>query len=245
MKKAVLVPDSFKGTLSAKEVSSIMKEAILEKFKSCEVEALPIADGGEGTVDCFISYLGFKRVDCRVVNHQGEALNTYYAFKGDEVVIEIALAAGITLTDSLKPYTASSYGVGLMIADAIKRLHPKRIYLTLGGSATNDLGLGMLRALGVEFYHDGIKFIPNPLTIDSITSIKSAVCDDIIYGTEFICMTDVTNPLYGPMGATNIFGPQKGIKKEDINKIDKGFRHFSELVRLRLGKDYSFCKGVG
>lgn len=150
--KFVLAPDSFKGTISALEASTIMKNKILKHYPSAIVEELPIADGGEGSVDAVLRGIGGEKIYCKSTGPFGEKLKVYYGMKETTAIIEMASCAGITIPDHLDPSHATTYGVGSVILDAIKN-GAKKIILGLGGSCTNDMGVGAAIAMGAKFYN--------------------------------------------------------------------------------------------
>ena len=246
MKKCVVVSDSFKGTVSSREICAIAQRVIPRHFPACEVVCIPVADGGEGTVDCFVQAMGAQRVEITVTNALGEKSAAAYARLGELAIIEMAAAAGLPQVGERRcPGTATTYGVGELIAHAIDS-GCRKILLGLGGSATNDGGCGCAAALGVRFYDaDGQSFIPAGDTLGSIARIDTAKAEERLRSVELTVMCDVTNPLYGPTGAAYIFGPQKGADAEKIKSLDAGLRHFGDVIRSQLGIDVSMMPGAG
>lgn len=246
MKKCVVVSDSFKGTVSSGEICAIAQRVIPRHFPACEVVSIPVADGGEGTVDCFIQSMGAQRVELTVTNALGEKSAAAYARIGELAIIEMAAAAGLPQVGERRcPGTATTYGVGELIAHAIGS-GCKRILLGLGGSATNDGGCGCAAALGVGFFDaDGKSFIPAGDTLPLIARIDTGKAEELLRGVEITVMSDVTNPLYGPMGAAYIFGPQKGADEEKIKSLDAGLRHFGDVILSQFGIDVSTMPGAG
>ena len=246
MKKCVVVSDSFKGTVSSREICAIAQRVIPRHFPACEVVCIPVADGGEGTVDCFVQAMGAQRVEITVTNALGEESAAAYARLGELAIIEMAAAAGLPQVGERRcPGTATTYGVGELIAYAIDS-GCRKILLGLGGSATNDGGCGCAAALGVRFYDaDGQSFIPAGDTLGSIARIDTAKAEERLRSVELTVMCDVTNPLYGPTGAAYIFGPQKGADAEKIKSLDAGLRHFGDVIRSQLGIDVSMMPGAG
>ena len=246
MKKCVVVSDSFKGTVSSREICAIAQRVIPRHFPACEVVCIPVADGGEGTVDCFIQAMGAQRVKITVTNALGEKSSAAYARLGELAIIEMAAAAGLPQVGERRcPGTATTYGVGELIAHAIDS-GCRKILLGLGGSATNDGGCGCAAALGVRFYDaDGQSFIPAGDTLGRIARIDTAKANERLRSVELTVMCDVTNPLYGPTGAAYIFGPQKGADAEKIKSLDAGLRHFGDVIRSQLGIDVSMMPGAG
>ena len=246
MKKCVVVSDSFKGTVSSREICAIAQRVIPRHFPACEVVCIPVADGGEGTVDCFIQAMGAQRVEVTVTNALGEKSAAAYARLDELAIIEMAAAAGLPQVGARRcPGTATTYGVGELIAHAVGS-GCKRILLGLGGSATNDGGCGCAAALGVGFLDaDGQSFIPVGDTLGRIGRIDTARAEELLRGVEITIMCDVTNPLYGPAGAAYVFAPQKGADADKVKSLDAGLRHFGDVIRSQLGIDVSMMPGAG
>ena len=246
MKKCVVVSDSFKGTVSSREICEIAQRVIPRHFPACEVVCIPVADGGEGTVDCFIQAMGAQRVEVTVTNALGEKSAAAYARIGELAIIEMAAAAGLPQVGALRcPGTATTYGVGELIAHAAHS-GCRKILLGLGGSATNDGGCGCAAALGVRFYDaDGQSFVPVGDTLGRIARIDTAKADELLRSVEITVMCDVTNPLYGPTGAAYVFAPQKGADAEKVKSLDAGLRHFGDVIRSQYGLDVSAMPGAG
>ena len=246
MKKCVVVSDSFKGTVSSCEICAIAQRVIPRHFPACEVVCIPVADGGEGTVDCFVQAMGAQRVGVTVTNALGEKSAAAYARLGELAIIEMAAAAGLPQVGALRcPGTATTYGVGELIAHAIDS-GCRKILLGLGGSATNDGGCGCAAALGVRFYDaDGQSFVPVGDTLGRIARIDTAEAAALLRSVEITVMCDVTNPLYGPTGAAYVFAPQKGADAEKVKSLDAGLRHFGDVIRSQLGIDVSRMPGAG
>lgn len=246
MKKCVVVSDSFKGTVSSREICAIAQQVIPRHFPASEVVCIPVADGGEGTVDCFIQAMGAQRVEVTVTNALGEKSAAAYARIGELAIIEMAAAAGLPQVGALRcPGTATTYGVGELIAHAVDS-GCRKILLGLGGSATNDGGCGCAAALGIRFYDaDGQSFVPVGDTLGRIARIDTAKADELLRSVEIMVMCDVTNPLYGPTGAAYVFAPQKGADAEKVKSLDAGLRHFGDVIRSQLGIDVSRMPGAG
>ena len=246
MKKCVVVSDSFKGTVSSREICEIAQRVIPRHFPACEVVCIPVADGGEGTVDCFIQAVDAQRVEVTVTNALGEKSAAAYARIGELAIIEMAAAAGLPQVGALRcPGTATTYGVGELIAHAVHS-GCKRILLGLGGSATNDGGCGCAAALGVGFLDaDGQSFVPVGDTLGRIARIDTVKAEALLRGVKLTVMCDVTNPLYGPTGAAYVFAPQKGADAEKVKSLDAGLRHFGDVIRSQLGIDVSRMPGAG
>lgn len=246
MKKCVVVSDSFKGTVSSREICAIAQQVIPRHFPACEVVCIPVADGGEGTVDCFVQAMGAQRVGVTVTNALGEKSAAAYARLGELAIIEMAAAAGLPQVGALRcPGTATTYGVGELITHAVDS-GCRKILLGLGGSATNDGGCGCAAALGVRFYDaDGQSFVPVGDTLGRIARIDTAEAEALLRSVEITVMCDVTNPLYGPTGAAYVFAPQKGADAEKVKSLDAGLRHFGDVIRSQYGLDVSAMPGAG
>lgn len=246
MKKCVVVSDSFKGTVSSREICEIAQRVIPRHFPACEVVCIPVADGGEGTVDCFVQAVDAQRVEVTVTNALGEKSAAAYARLGELAIIEMAAAAGLPQVGALRcPGTATTYGVGELIAHAVGS-GCRKILLGLGGSATNEGGCGCAAALGVRFYDaDGQSFVPVGDTLGRIARIDTAEAEALLRSVEITVMCDVTNPLYGPTGAACVFAPQKGADAEKVKSLDAGLRHFGDVIRAQFGLDVSAMPGAG
>ncbi|MCI7624123.1 MAG: glycerate kinase [Clostridiales bacterium] len=246
MKKCVVVSDSFKETVSSREICEIAQRVIPRHFPACEVVCIPVADGGEGTVDCFIQAMGAQRVEVTVTNALGEKSAAAYARIGELAIIEMAAAAGLPQVGALRcPGTATTYGVGELIAHAVDS-GCRKILLGLGGSATNDGGCGCAAALGVRFYDAaGQSFVPVGDTLGRIARIDTAEAEALLRSVEITVMCDVTNPLYGPTGAAYVFAPQKGADAEKVKSLDAGLRHFGDVIRSQYGLDVGAMPGAG
>ena len=244
MKKILLVPDSFKGTLSSVRVAQVMAEAIAERMPATEVVTLPVADGGEGSVDAFLAAVGGERVVCPAVNPFFEEMEGFYALidGGKTAVIEMAACAGLPLVEDRKnPMLTTTYGVGMLMADAIAR-GAEHIILGLGGSATNDFGCGAAVALGARFFDgEGHAFVPTGGTLARVARILPPPPP----GVRITLMCDVKNPTYGERGAAYVYAPQKGASAEEVCLLDEGLRHISALTWRTLGLDVAEIAGGG
>lgn len=248
LNKCVLIPDSFKGTMSSIEICRIMKDKIVNFFPACEVVEIPVADGGEGTVDCFLSAIGGQKIFVKVCNPYFEEIETFYALidGGKTAIIEMASCAGLPLVEHRKdPAVTTTYGVGQLIADAVNRGCDK-IILGLGGSCTNDGGTGMASALGVKFFDkDNKKFIPVGSTLNRVEKIDISSFIAKGKGIEIIAMCDVDNPLCGDNGAARVFGPQKGADEELVQLLDANLKHLAEVIWRDLHMDIENILGAG
>lgn len=248
MQNFILVPDSFKGTLSAIEVCNIMKSSIKNLYKDANIISVPVADGGEGTVDAFLYALGGEKKSIWVSDAFNEQkILAYYAMlKNDIVVIEMAACAGLPLVKNrLEPDKTTTFGVGELIIDAINS-GAKKIILGLGGSATNDGGCGMAAALGVKFKDEqDQEFIPTGGTLSQIYKIDMNNIYSKIKDIEFISMCDVDNPLCGKLGASAVFAPQKGADEDMVKLLDEGLAHLAKIIKRDLHIEVKDIKGAG
>ena len=246
MKKCIVVPDSFKGSLSSIDICNITKESIQKFFPECEVITLPVADGGEGTVECFLIALGGDKVEMTAHNPYMEPMTAYYARIGDTAIIEMAMAAGLPLVEGRRnPLLTTTYGVGEQIKHAVEA-GAKEILLGLGGSATNDGGCGCAAALGVKFYDKhGAEFVPAGGNLDHIAKIDASACKKLLEGVKVTAMCDIDNPMHGERGAAYIFGPQKGADVKMVQFLDDQLKALDETFKRELNLDISEMPGAG
>ena len=244
MERYVLVPDSFKGTLGSGEICAILREEILRAKPDAEVVSIPVADGGEGSVDAFLTAVGGQRVQVPCHGPHMEEMTGFYGLLPDgTAVVEMAAAAGLPLAGNrLEPDTATTYGVGELMADAAAR-GARCIILGLGGSATNDGGCGAAAALGARFLDGrGKTLLPTGGNLDSIARIDLGGQRPL---PEITVMCDIDNPLCGPTGASEVFGPQKGADPEMVRRLDGNLRHLAEVIRRDLGAEILDLPGAG
>ena len=246
MKKIVVIPDSYKGSVSGKRICEIIGQTVTEMMPECTVVSIPAADGGEGTVDAFLAALDGKKEFVAVSGPFGEKMQVYYGIFSDFAVIEMASCAGLPLVGEKKnPLITTTYGVGEMILDAVEK-GCREIVIGIGGSATNDAGCGMAAALGVRFTNSlGKEYIPTGGTLADIARIDIRGLDPRLKDAKFTVMCDIDNPLYGENGAAYIFGPQKGADESAVKLLDEGLRHFAEIISDDLGKAVSETAGGG
>lgn len=248
MQNFILVPDSFKGTLSAIEVCNIMKSSIKNLYKDANIISVPVADGGEGTVDAFLYALGGEKKSIWVSDafNEQKILAHYAMLKDDIAVIEMAACAGLPLVKNrLEADKTTTFGVGELIIDAINS-GAKKIILGLGGSATNDGGCGMATALGVKFKDEqDQEFIPTGGTLSQIYKIDMNNIYSKIKDIEFISMCDVDNPLCGRLGASAVFAPQKGADEDMVKSLDEGLAHLAKIIKRDLHIEVKDIKGAG
>lgn len=246
MKKVVIAPDSFKGSLSASQVCSIISRGLKENFPDTEIVCLPVADGGEGTAEALLTAKGGKKISCKVKSPLGRDIDAYYVLTDSKTaVVESALASGLNLDGEKDVLCASSYGTGQLICEALSS-GAEKIIVGIGGSAMTDGGTGCLAALGAEFYDsEGNVLEPCGKSLEKIKKADLSRFDKRIYEKEIILLCDVKNPLYGKEGAAYIFAPQKGATENDVLLLDRGLENFAAVSKELLGKDFSFCEGAG
>lgn len=247
MKKVLLIPDSFKGTMSSSEICDIMKKSIHTYYQDVEIISIPVADGGEGSVDSFLAAVGGKKVLLTVKGPYFEDIESFYGILPDNTaVVEMAAAAGLPLVgDNLHAEKTTTFGVGQLIDHAVKA-GCKKIIVGLGGSSTNDGGTGAAAALGVCFKDaTGKVFVPVGETLSKISSIDVSGISPELAGVELITMCDIDNPLCGPQGAAAVFGPQKGADEAMVQILDTNLAHLAAVVKKDLGKDIVNIPGAG
>ncbi|MBU5434090.1 glycerate kinase [Pseudoflavonifractor sp. MSJ-37] len=247
MEQCIVISDSFKGTLSSIDICRIAKETIPRIFPECRVRTFPVADGGEGTVACFLEAVEESDpVTVTVTGPFGAPVEAVYARWGDHAVIEMAAAAGLPLAgDRGDPERTTTYGVGEMIRHAVEH-GCRHILLGIGGSATNDGGCGCAAALGAEFRDAaGRAFVPVGGDLDQIAHIDTAAVEQRLEGVRITVMCDVENPLFGENGAAYVFGPQKGADPAMVRRLDAGLRALDRRIREDLGRSVADQAGAG
>ena len=248
MKRYILIPDSFKGTMTSAEICAILREELLAAQPEAEVVSIPVADGGEGSVDAFLAALGGEKVACPCHGPYMEEMTGFYGLLpgGDTAVVEMAAAAGLPLVgENRHADRTTTYGVGELIAHAASR-GVRKIILGLGGSATNDGGCGAAAALGVRFLDEtGAPFLPVGGSLDRLARIDASSRSPLLEHIEFVTMCDIDNPLCGPAGASAVFGPQKGADPETVRRLDANLFHLAEVIRRDLGTDVLDLSGGG
>lgn len=245
MKKILIIPDSFKGTMTAREVSTIMRQSVLNFYPDCEIVEMPIADGGEGSMETFENMIKGVRKKVKVSGPYFEPIEVEYLLVGDNAIVEMATCAGIGLVSKREnPGLTTTFGVGEIILDAIEH-HAKTITLCVGGSATNDAGAGMLSSLGVVFMRkDKSRFVPTGETLIDIDSISFSELK-IDRNVPFTVICDVDNLLFGQNGAAHVYSPQKGADSNMVERLDLGLRHFADVIKIFTNIDISSIKGGG
>ena len=248
MEKILLVPDSFKGTLSSRQVCQVMAGQLRRFFPQAQVKSIPVADGGEGSVEAFLAAAGGERRTRTVTGPFGEPVEAFYGVLGDgrTAVIEMAACAGLPLAEGrLNPERATTYGVGELLL-AAKEAGCSKAILGLGGSCTNDGGVGAAAALGAKFTRaDGTAFVPTGGTLGEIAALDVSPVAQALQGMELTAMCDIDNPLYGEAGAAAVFAPQKGADAAMVARLDAGLRHLGQVAARCLGRDFSHLPGAG
>jgi glycerate kinase len=245
--KITIVPDSFKGCMTSKQVGAIIAEAMMREIPSADVEIIPAADGGEGTVESVISVLGGRYETVTVKNPMFDDIKARYGIAMTTAVMEMSAASGLTLLaeNQRNPMATTTYGTGQMILDAIEK-GCDEIVIGIGGSATNDGGCGMAQALGAVFYDsDGNVLEMCGKNLALIDRIDISKMHPALKHTKFRVACDVTNPLCGETGAAYTFARQKGADDAAIELLDRGLRHFADKVKSDLGLDILTIEGGG
>lgn len=247
--KVVSAIDSFKGSMTSLEVSNAFEKGVKKVFKNVDFIKIPMADGGEGTVQALIDNLNGQFVNLKVMDPLMREVSSFYGISGDgkTAIIEMAAASGLPLisTEERDPMKTSTYGTGELIRDAIK--HGCREFIIgIGGSATNDAGIGMLAALGYEFLDkDKNKLTPNGENLINIKKINKDSVIKELQECKFLIACDVDNPFYGEKGAAYVYGKQKGATDEMIEELDNGLKNFSEVILKEENIDISYISGAG
>lgn len=247
--KVVIAIDSLKGSLSSMEAGMAIKDGILAAKPDAEVIVKPLADGGEGTTDALIEGMNGERIDLTVTGPMHTPVDAYYGYLKDTntAVMEMASAAGITLVpDSEKnPLLATSYGVGEMINDAIQR-GCRNFIIGIGGSVTNDGGIGMLKALGVRFLDEnGEDAGEGGQALAKVARIDVSGMNPLLKECHIQVACDVNNPLCGENGSTYVYGPQKGVTEDMKKTLDEAMAHFARVTSETLENDYMNTPGAG
>lgn len=245
--KVVVAIDSFKGSMTSMQAAMACKEGILAAIPKADVVVRPLADGGEGTVTALVEGMNgtYEHVD--VTGPMGQKVRAVYGILEDNTaVMEMAEASGITLVDgALDPWKASSTGVGEMILDAARK-GCRNFIIGIGGSATTEGGIGMLSALGYEFYDEDDNILPPVFgSLARVRKIKADKVPEELKQCHFKIACDVTNPLCGELGCVYIFGKQKGVQEHEKAQMDKMMRQYADCVEKFAGKHYSDIPGAG
>lgn len=243
--KIIIAPDSFKGSLSSQEAASLIAKAAINNFPEAEVIEIPIADGGEGTLDAIESSLPLQKVLISVKGPDYDEISASYAKCMNTAYIEMARESGIMLSKKHAAGLTSSEGFGEAIAHAVSN-GARKLYLAIGGSATNDGGMGMLRALGVRFLDDtGSELLGVGENLAKVRKIDLSDIMPSLSNVEMHIICDVQNPLLGPNGATMTYGAQKGATEEELISLEKGMENYADCAETLLGKSFRNAKGAG
>ena len=247
--KIVIAPDSFKGSLTALQVSDAVEQGVKRIFPNVQIEKVPMADGGEGTVQSLVDATGGQLLAESVTDPLGGKVEANYGILGDGVtaVIEMAAASGLPLVplDKRNPMLTTTYGTGELIKAALER-GCRKFIIGIGGSATTDGGGGVAQALGVRLLDSNGKDIEfGGIGLSKLAKIDMSTIDERIAETETVVACDVDNPLTGQRGAARVYGPQKGATPEQVELLDQYLEHFAEIVKRDLGKDVKETPGSG
>lgn len=249
MRRITVAVDSFKGSLSSREVADAFEKGFKRVFSRCEVRKVSIADGGEGTVDALVEMLDGEEVVLEVSDPLMRPIKARYGVVdgGRTAVMEMSAASGLPLlkVEERNPMKTTTYGTGEMIVDALKR-GCRNFLVGIGGSATNDAGVGMLRALGFRFLDaEGRELVGGGEILERIVTIDDSGVFEELSEATFTVACDVTNPLYGPAGAAYVFAPQKGADAAMVERLDVGLRNFAEVVKRYNGERIAALPGAG
>ena len=258
--RILVAPDKFKGTLTAREVAENITKGLLEILPDAQIELVSMADGGEGTAQAVCDARGCSWFECKAHDPLGREIDARYGWIDQEklAVMEMSEAAGMRRLsqDERNPIRASTFGVGEMILDANKR-GAKEIIIGLGGSATNDGGFGMARALGYRFFSSTKELMGAVTDLQSLTRIELPVVAGVSAANStmqparlplqlnIVAAVDVKNPLLGENGATRVFGPQKGASKSDLDSLERALMRLADIVATQFGFDYRNVPGAG
>ncbi|MBP2635766.1 MAG: glxK [Firmicutes bacterium] len=247
--RIVVAPDSYKGSLSAVAVAAAMEQGILSVFPGAEVYKVPIADGGEGTVDALVTATNGRIINQEVLDPLGNRLEAFWGLLGDNqtAVIEMAAASGLTLIPRNKrnPRVTTTYGTGQLIKAALD-YGIRKFIIGIGGSATNDGGAGMVQALGAKFLDASGKELPyGGAALANLASIDLGGLDSRLTAASILVACDVDNPLCGPQGASAVYGPQKGATPEIVAELDAALRHYATIAQTVTNKTVAELPGAG
>ncbi|MFI0479935.1 glycerate kinase [Actinomadura sp. 9N215] len=247
--RVVVAPDSFKGGLPAAAVCAAVEAGVRRAVPAAEVVAIPMADGGEGTLDCFLGARGGDAVEVAATDPLGRPVRARYALSGDgrSAVVELAAASGLPLVEDVPPdpLNAATTGTGELIADAVRR-GARDVLVCVGGSASTDGGTGLLRALGVRFLDAaGRDLPPGGAALARLARIDDSGVPDAVRAARFRVACDVANPLVGPDGAAAVFGPQKGASPAQVRELDAALTRFADVVAARSGVRVHDLPGAG
>jgi glycerate 2-kinase len=244
--RVVVAPDKFKGSLSASGVAEAVAAGIASKRGDAQLDLLPVADGGDGTVDAAVA-AGFARIAVDTVGPTGEQVATSYAARDRVAVVELASSVGLSrlVGGRLDPLGSSTYGLGVVVGAALD-IGATRIVLGLGGSASTDGGAGMLQALGARLLDDhGRDLPPGGGSLSRLAQVDLSPLRRRLGTVELVAAIDVDNPLLGPRGAAEVFGPQKGASADDVADLEHGLARWAGFVAAATGRDLAWSPGAG
>lgn len=247
--RVLIAADKFKGSLTAVQVAERVMAGLRRVVPGVEVEALPVADGGDGTVDAAVA-AGFERREVRVAGPLGDELTAAFALRGDTAVVEMAEASGLQRLPAgvFAPLTSSTYGSGELLRAALDA-GARTIVFGVGGSATTDGGAGMLSALGARFVDaEGEPVAPGGAALSDVATADLSGLDARLSSVDFVLASDVDNPLTGPKGAPAVYGPQKGASPDDVEILDAALGHFAAVLEKSIGSratEYAAAPGAG
>lgn len=248
MTRILIATDKFKGSLSADEVCEAVRHSLLEHHSGLEVVAIPLADGGEGSLEA-LARDGDRRVTCRVADPLGRAVEASYVVRTDGVaIVEMAVSVGLArlAAEERNPEKCSSYGFGEVIAHAYHQSGAREFILTIGGSATSDCGVGMLAALGLTFQDaEGVLLEPVGASVGRIAKIGYSKEFGLFRQCRFTVVTDVDNPLLGENGAARVYAPQKGADEAMVERLEQGASRFVHLINKERCQDVGLIPGGG
>lgn len=245
--KIVIAPDSFKDSMTAAEAANAIARGIKQVDPTCQIGLFPLADGGEGTVDALIRSMDGEKVRCTVTGPTGERVEAFYGLQHDTAIIEIAAASGIQHLPVSKrnPMHMTSYGVGELLLHALDK-GVRRFIIGLGGSATNDGGIGMLQALGAKItnkYGETVAY--GARGVIEVEYLSFTALDARLKESSFQLACDVTNPLVGGHGATYVYGPQKGLLEKQLAQVDQAMERYASLLEKATGEKVLKVEGAG
>jgi glycerate kinase len=249
--RVLIAPDKFKGTLDASEVARALAEGWHRGDRAADIEEVPVADGGDGTLEALAAGLGGEVHQVRVTGPLGDEVEAAYGLVSTEAglmgVVEMARASGLALIAESRrdPLHATTRGTGELILAACEHA-PARVMVCIGGSATNDAGAGMAQGLGIRLLdEEGEDLHPGGAALDRLAHIDMTGLHRSVREVEFVVASDVDNPLTGPLGASAVYGPQKGATPEDVAFLDRALGHFAAVVHRDLGIDVRDLPGAG
>ena len=246
--KIVIASDSFKGSMSSLDVATAASAGVIEVYPDSEIVSVNVADGGEGTVEAIVDALGGEIVEVQVSDPLGRKIETSYGIAGETAILEMAAASGLPLltVEERNPWATSTLGTGEMIMDAIAR-GCRKFLVGIGGSATNDAGVGMLQAMGFRFYDANGELITQGCggVLGSIARIDDSLVSAAVKESQFTVACDVDTPFCGPEGAAPVFAPQKGADAEMVKRLDEGMASFAKVITEKYAIDIVPVAGAG